>query len=133
MIDGAPHCSDCMRIADFSSHSAAADQRTHDNHSAVDDEVEPVRHISLGYHPGGPSGTRLWQVAIERHTDKGAVLTDCIVAAPNAHAALWIIPARDTSRLAEIVGITVKPAPIDATRQMRLHHTRQPNSERIAA
>jgi hypothetical protein len=127
-------CGDCNTAASFMAHSSADDQRTHDATSAIDDE--PAARPNLTTHCAsdksgrniaswkGAKGQRLWQVDIERHTDKGVTNTECIVAAAHCVAALWIIPARDPITMAEIVAISIKPASTMA---------QQAQNERIAA
>ena len=113
-------CGDCNTAASFMAHSSADDQRTHDATSAIDDE--PAARPNLATHCASDKsglhsenwkvrkGYRLWQVEIERHTDKGITTTEAGVSAANAHAALWIIPARAPLCLSEIAAISVKPA-----------------------
>lgn len=113
-------CGDCITAASFMAHSSATEQRTHDATSAIDDEPAPQINLTThcasdksGLHCANwkvRKGYRLWQVEIERHTDKGVTTTEAVVAAANAHAALWIIPARDPVCLSEIAAISVKPA-----------------------
>lgn len=90
--------------------------RTHDSTSAIDDEpseqktvrTEPVEVPSFGTKP------RFYKVTLTFHTDKGAVISDLIIAAANAKEAAKIIDAVDPFHSGELVSIIITPAPLDA-------------------
>lgn len=127
-------CPDCkttvaLHASSTSQFDPEQEARTHepkttegDPTSAIDDEPAQPKpsadgkwELTPGKHwRGTGQKNRFYKVTLTFHTDKGAVISDLIIAASNAAEAAKIIDAVDPFHSGELVSIIITPAPLDA-------------------